>query len=143
MNSLVEKVLTDINKLTKHRALITSGHLDTVNADQSLLYQVVFNLISNAIKYSAKNEKAVVEIQSERKDGEFIFSISDNDAGFDMAHANKLFVAFQRLHSNEDFEGTGVGLAIVHRIITRHGGRVWTEGKKNKGAIFFFSLPDS
>ena len=140
MNELIEGVLFDLNKSVKHCAEIKIGKLHKVTADYSLLFQVMFNLISNAVKYSSKKENPVVEIFSEENNGEIIFSIKDNGAGFDMQYANKLFGVFQRLHSEKDFEGTGVGLAIVQRVIAKHNGRVWAEGSVNEGAVFNFSL---
>jgi two-component system sensor histidine kinase/response regulator len=100
------------------------------------------NLVSNALKYSAKSENPRVEIASEAQDGEVVISIRDNGAGFDMRYADKLFGVFQRLHSQDEFEGSGVGLAIVHRIVARHGGHVWAEGQVGRGATFHFSLPN-
>ncbi|HEY8688549.1 MAG TPA: response regulator [Chitinophagaceae bacterium] len=140
MNALAEGVLFDLNKSIVHCAEIKIGKLHKVTADYSLLHQVMFNLISNAVKYSSKKENPVVEIFSEENNGEIIFSIKDNGVGFDMHYANKLFGVFQRLHSEKDFEGTGVGLAIVQRIIVKHNGRVWAEGSVNEGAVFYFSL---
>ncbi|MDP4285314.1 MAG: ATP-binding protein [Bacteroidota bacterium] len=102
--------------------------------------QVWVNLISNAVKYSGGKEKPIIEIGSEIKGDEIIYHIKDNGAGFDMRYADKLFGIFQRLHSDEEFEGTGVGLAIVKRLVTKHGGRVWAEGKLNEGAAFYFTL---
>lgn len=109
-------------------------------ADHSAIKQVWLNLISNAVKYSKFKDKTIIKIDSELKGDEITYSIKDNGAGFDMRYANKLFGVFQRLHSEEEFEGTGVGLAIVQRIITKHGGRVWAESTVNKGATFFFTL---
>jgi light-regulated signal transduction histidine kinase (bacteriophytochrome) len=109
--------------------------------DPKLLYQVWTNLISNAIKFSARREKALIQIGSQVSAAETIFYIRDNGAGFDPQYAEKLFGVFQRLHSERDFAGTGVGLAIVQRIISRHGGRVWAEGRLNEGATFYFSIP--
>jgi signal transduction histidine kinase len=112
-------------------------------ADSITLRQVWLNLISNAIKYSKLKEKTIIEIGSENNDGEIVYYIKDNGAGFDMRYANKLFDIFQRLHSDEEFEGTGIGLAIVKRIIFKHGGRIWADGKVNEGAIFYFTLNKS
>ena len=140
MNELTEGVLFDLNKSVKHCAEIKIGNLHKVTADYGLLHQVMFNLISNAVKYSSKKENPVVEIFSKENNGEIIFSVKDNGAGFDMQYADKLFGVFQRLHSQEDFEGTGVGLAIVQRVIAKHRGKVWAESKVNEGAIFNFSL---
>ncbi|MCI0750284.1 MAG: ATP-binding protein, partial [Flammeovirgaceae bacterium] len=103
-------------------------------------FQVMLNLISNAIKYSSKNEKPIIQISSEATNEEITFCVKDNGAGFDMKYASKLFGVFQRLHMEREFEGTGVGLAIVHRIITKHGGKIWAEGKVDNGAIFYFTL---
>ena len=112
-------------------------------ADSTTIKQVWINLISNSIKYSKRKEKIIIEIGSEIKGDEIIYYIKDNGAGFDMRYANKLFGVFQRLHSEEEFEGTGVGLAIVQRIISKHGGRIWAEGKENEGATFYFTLNKS
>lgn len=109
--------------------------------DATLIQQVITNLLSNAIKYSARSEKPIVAIRSVREGDHVIFEIRDNGVGFDMEYADKLFGVFQRLHSSADFEGTGVGLAIVQRIIHKHGGRVWAEAAPGDGARFFFSLP--
>jgi PAS domain S-box-containing protein len=141
MNEMAKEVMVELNISMAHHAKIKIGKLHKVKADYSLLRQVMFNLISNAVKYSSKKENPVVEISSEDKNGEIIFSVKDNGAGFDMRYADKLFGVFQRLHSQDEFEGTGVGLAIVQRIISRHKGRSWAEGKVNEGATFYFSFP--
>lgn len=115
--------------------------LPRVKGDIDMLKQVWINLISNAVKYSSKNQKSLVEIDYEDLENEIIYRIKDNGVGFEMQYVNKLFGVFQRLHNSKTFDGTGVGLAIVHRIIQRHSGRVWGEGIPNKGATFYFSLP--
>ncbi|MGH8206591.1 MAG: ATP-binding protein, partial [Steroidobacteraceae bacterium] len=115
-------------------------------ADASVIRQVWCNLIGNALKYSAKQPEPRVRISGtiEEREAvyrEAVYRVEDNGAGFDMQYAHKLFGVFQRLHAAEDFAGTGVGLAIVHRIVTRHGGRIWAEGEPGKGAWFQFALP--
>lgn len=140
MNELAGSVIAEIKKQGIGNTEITTGRLHPVKADYSLIYQVMLNLISNAVKYSSKKPEPRVEISSVESKGEIIFSIKDNGAGFDMNYADKLFGVFQRLHSQEEFEGTGVGLAMVQRIISRHKGRIWAEGKVNEGATFFFTL---
>lgn len=109
--------------------------------DRHLLKQVLVNLLSNAVKYSSKKEAPVIEVGAEKQDKWITYYVKDNGAGFDPKYADRLFGVFQRLHKASDFEGTGVGLAIVHRIITRHGGTVWAKSALNEGATFYFQLP--
>ena len=119
-------------------------HVDSVPpavGDPALMHQVWMTLLSNAIKFSSKRERAVIKVRGEHGENETIYSVQDNGVGFDMQYAHKLFGVFQRLHSTREFEGNGVGLAIVQRLIHRHGGRVWAEGKVGEGAIFYFTLP--
>jgi two-component system sensor histidine kinase/response regulator len=119
-------------------------HLDDLkkaSGDPILFRQVWMNLISNAIKFTSRRERAVISITSREEEDRVVYCVKDNGAGFNMKYADKLFGVFQRLHSEKDFEGTGVGLAIVQRIVQRHSGKVWAEGETDKGAAFFFSLP--
>ncbi len=142
INKLLEIVLSEINQSTTHHAEIKFSNLLPAVADYNLLQHVLTNLLSNAIKYSSKTEKPLIEIKSERKNGALIYAVSDNGVGFDMQYVNKLFGVFQRLHSDQEFSGNGVGLAIVQRIIQKHDGKVWAEGQEGLGATFYFSLPD-
>ena len=134
MNQLTQSVLNEVNKSMTHHAGIDTSKLHNVKADYNLLHQVMSNLVLNAVKYSSLKKNPMVKISSKEKNGEIIFSVKDNGAGFDMQYSNKLYGVFQRLHSQNEFEGTGVGLAIVKRIINKHGGKV------NEGATFYFSL---
>lgn len=124
-----------------NRSVFTIGHLYPGNGDKALLKQVWINLITNACKYSRNQASPSIEIGSSKKNTETIYYVKDNGVGFDMKLYDKLFGVFQRLHHESEFEGTGVGLAIVQRIISRHGGKVWAEAKLNEGATFYFSLP--
>jgi light-regulated signal transduction histidine kinase (bacteriophytochrome) len=114
-----------------------------VAGDRALLRQVWTNLIGNALKYSSKRDNPSVEIGGAEEGGEQGFWVSDNGAGFDSRYSQKLFNVFQRLHSTDEFEGTGVGLAIVHRVVTKHGGRIWAESTLGQGATFRFAFPVS
>ncbi len=118
------------------------GPLPTGVADPTLMRQVWMNLIANAIKFSSKVERATIKVSARQSQGECVYTVQDNGAGFEMEYVGKLFGVFQRLHSANEFEGTGVGLALVQRIIRRHGGRVWAEGEPDKGATFHFALQE-
>jgi PAS domain S-box-containing protein len=138
---LVEQVLAETSELRAGREIqITVHPLPSCLADPSLLKQVWVNLLSNAFKYTQQQSRPEVVIGCRTDAGEKTFFIRDNGTGFDMRYAGKLFGVFQRLHRSDEFEGTGVGLAIVQRIVHRHGGRVWAEAKPGEGATFFFSL---
>jgi len=144
MNEMVTNLCREINLEQGKKAIrFEINELQSASGDFVAIKQVWVNLISNAVKFSSLTKDPIVEIGSAKKEGEVVYFIKDNGAGFDMRYSNKLFGVFQRLHSNTKFEGTGVGLAIVHRIITKHGGKVWAEGKVNEGATFYFSLPQN
>ena len=141
IEKLVQSIIEETERSVQHKAGIKIQPLISVDADRSLLSHVWMNLISNAIKYSSKKENPQIEIGSKKQENEIIYYIRDNGAGFNMEYANKLFGVFQRFHNSTEFEGTGVGLAIVQRIVAKHGGRVWAEAEVDKGATFYFSLP--
>jgi light-regulated signal transduction histidine kinase (bacteriophytochrome) len=141
MNTLISGVLHDLQKTIPAKTEIKVDDLQGSKGDYTLISQVMVNLLSNAIKYSSGKEHPVVEIYSEEKDGSIVYTVKDNGAGFDMRYVNKLFGVFQRLHSSKEFEGTGVGLAIVHRIVEKHGGEIWAEAELGHGASFHFLLP--
>jgi PAS domain S-box-containing protein len=138
---LVRNALEELNFQRQGRQIdVRIADLPPCQADQALLKQVWINLLSNALKYTGKREAALVEIGCAREKGQNVYFVRDNGTGFDMKFAHKLFGVFQRLHRAEDYEGTGVGLAIVQRVIHRHGGRVWAESAKDRGATFYFTL---
>ena len=142
VNELVDHAYNEIQiPFTKGKLIVDA--LPHIEADYNLLRQVVVNLLSNAIKYSSKVEHPSIQIGFTKKENAIVYFVKDNGAGFDMEYSDKLFGVFQRLHSTKEFEGTGVGLAIVKRIIENQGGTVWAEGKVGEGATFYFSLPVS
>lgn len=142
--NVVQFVLQELQAETKGRDIrVALSELPSCEVDPGLIKQVWVNLLSNAFKYTRKIARAVIEVGSRLDKEAVLYFVKDNGAGFDMRYADKLFGAFQRLHSVAEFEGTGIGLANVRRIIARHGGRTWAEGEVGKGAIFYFSLPKS
>ncbi|MBL7919944.1 MAG: GHKL domain-containing protein [Bacteroidia bacterium] len=142
MNNMVKTIVNELKNQAHANTLeFIINPLEEAQGDNSMLKQVITNLLSNAIKYSSKKEKSIIEIGSFKKNTMLIFYVKDNGAGFDMKYYNKLFGVFQRLHSDYEFEGTGVGLALVQRIIKKHQGEVWAEAEAEKGATFYFSLP--
>ncbi len=141
MNALVKTVIAEQTAVATKPVAFNIAELPDAVCDNTLIRQVWSNLLSNAIKYSGKQEDQSVAINSLQQDGFIVYSVKDNGVGFDMAYSDKLFGVFQRLHKQSEFEGTGVGLALVHRIITKHGGNVWAESEEGKGATFYFSLP--
>lgn len=142
LNAVIREVLNSMQQELEDRNIEWKiGELPVVEGDASMLRLALQNLISNAVKYTSTREKAVIEIQGHENGPEAVICIRDNGVGFDMRYVNKLFGVFQRLHRAEEFEGTGIGLANVQRIIARHEGRIWAEGALGQGASFFFTLP--
>jgi light-regulated signal transduction histidine kinase (bacteriophytochrome) len=142
MGSLVQDTLRELAPAMADRTIeMKVGPLPHVHGDRVMLQRVWTNLLDNAIKYTGRNLNAIIEVGARTERNEVVFYVVDNGAGFDMQFRHKLYGVFQRLHGTEQFVGTGTGLAIVKRIVTRHGGRVWAEGKVGEGATFYFALP--
>jgi len=142
MTSLAKNIYSNFHQDTEGRTVIfTVDDLPKTKGDRVLLTQVLTNLIGNAIKFTQDKNITKIEVGFNTDKDDYIFFVKDNGAGFDMKYYDKLFGLFQRLHTQEEFSGTGVGLSIVQRIISRHGGRVWGEGKVGEGATIYFSLP--
>jgi len=138
---LVREALEELRgKQPDRRIEIQISELPDCVGDPSLLRQVLVNLLSNAFKFTRQRENAMIEVGCRQQGAEKVYFVRDNGAGFDMRYAGKLFGVFQRFHRAEEFEGTGVGLSIVQRIIQRHGGRIWAEAEPDKGATFYFTL---
>jgi signal transduction histidine kinase len=143
VSEMVNTIVQELRNESGERELeIRIGELPEVEGDSSLLRQVFVNLLSNAFKFTRKN-KALIEVGCDTGGAENVFFVKDNGAGFDMAYSQKLFSVFQRLHTEDQFEGTGIGLSIVHRIVQRHRGRVWAQAEVGKGATFYIALPKS
>jgi signal transduction histidine kinase len=142
VGALVTRVLVEIRQrdASAHHTDVSTGELPAVDADEGLLTQVFVNLLGNAFKFSRRASRALVSVGAEPRDGEWVYFVRDNGVGFDMAHASKLFDAFQRLPGAGDYEGSGVGLSIVQSIVSRHGGRIWAEAEPGHGACFRFTL---
>ncbi|MDR3628608.1 MAG: PAS domain S-box protein [Ignavibacteriaceae bacterium] len=139
---IITDVLNELSIETKGRVIDWKiSSLPIIHGDPSMLKQVILNLISNALKFTKNKDNAVIELGASITDKEHVFYVKDNGAGFDMKYVDKLFGVFQRLHNSNEFEGTGIGLANIKRIITRHGGRVWAEGAVDEGATFYFTIP--
>jgi light-regulated signal transduction histidine kinase (bacteriophytochrome) len=144
LDNLVNQIVDELRADCGRRSIdFTVGKLGTAEADPALLKQVLVNLLGNAIKFTRGKNPAVVEVgrrkEAEKGDAN-IYYVKDNGAGFDMRYSDKLFGMFQRLHRTDEYEGTGVGLSIVQRIINRHGGRVWADSRPGEGATFYFTL---
>lgn len=142
MNVLVDESWEELKVLNPDRDLVLQcAALPPAHGDRVLIREVLMNLLSNAVKFTRLNEHALITVGAESDGRENVYYIKDNGIGFEMAYYDKLFNVFQRIHSRDEFEGTGVGLALVSRIIRRHGGRVWATGVPGDGAAFYFSLP--
>lgn len=138
MSSMVKALSHEVQEASNNTVIkFVIGEMPDAYADNTLIKQVWINLINNAVKFSGKKSNPTVSISGEKKDKDLIYNISDNGVGFNPAYIDKLFGAFNRLHSRTDFEGTGIGLSVVRRIIHRHGGRVWAESQPDKGATFW------
>jgi light-regulated signal transduction histidine kinase (bacteriophytochrome) len=140
MKALAQTVVAEVREAYPG-AQIDVGALPMVVGDQTMLRQALSNLIDNALKFSARRAQPEVKIGAEIRNGETVFHVRDNGAGFDMRYAGRLFGVFQRMHSATEFPGTGVGLAVVKRIVDRHKGRIWAEAVPDQGACFYFTLP--
>jgi signal transduction histidine kinase len=144
MDVLVRGVWEDLaGERGDRRIELRLGDLPPATGDPRLIRQVLANLLGNAVKYTSHHDDAVVQVTAATDvDGQVVYEIRDNGVGFDMRYADNLFKVFQRLHRREDYEGTGIGLALAARIVRRHGGRIWAEGEPGVGATFRFTLPD-
>jgi light-regulated signal transduction histidine kinase (bacteriophytochrome) len=141
MSALAESVIAELKAGDPDRSIETSIMPGIMGyGDKNMLRVVLSNLLGNAWKYTSNNDGAKIEFGFELRDGEKVYYVRDNGVGFDMSHSDKLFGAFQRLHRRDEFEGTGIGLATVQRVIHRHGGEIWAEAEVGQGAVFYFTL---
>jgi light-regulated signal transduction histidine kinase (bacteriophytochrome) len=143
-NEIVNRALLQLQSMQQDRELLLHiGKLEVCESDPTLLEQIFVNLLSNAFKFTRDRHPAIVEVGSIMRDGERAMFVRDNGVGFDMRYASRLFEVFQRMHTQSEFEGSGVGLSIVRRNVERHGGRIWAESQPNEGATFYFTLGTS
>ena len=142
MGALVKNVITDLTITVPGRDInFKTKKLNSISTNRTMIQIVLNNLISNAIKFTRPKKKAIIEIGSSREESEIVYYIKDNGVGFNEKYADKLFGVFQRLHREDEFEGTGIGLGLAQRIVFKHGGRIWANAELDKGATFYFSLP--
>ncbi|MBI3725031.1 GHKL domain-containing protein, partial [bacterium] len=142
LNEAFERAVANLNaSIGEAHGSVTRGDLPVVDGDVSQLLQVLQNLIGNAIKFCSKDRAPRVHVSAQPRDGAWLVAVADNGIGIDMEHAERVFVIFQRLHGRDDYPGTGIGLAIVKKIVERHGGRIWLESKVGEGTTFFFTIP--
>jgi light-regulated signal transduction histidine kinase (bacteriophytochrome) len=143
VEALAHEAADSLDDGNGHRPAISIAHLPAARADPTLLRQVFANLLSNAIKFTRDEPDPRIDVGSYADNGSPVYVVRDNGVGFDMRHADKIFTVFQRLHRQEDYEGTGIGLALVARIVARHGGRIWADASPGEGAAFYFTLDGS
>ena len=142
MKNMVNSIYHEVtDEKQRKRIKINIAKLPEVEGDTTMMRQVWINLISNSVKFSSHRKQSIISVTSKKEEDKLIYCIKDNGAGFNMKYVDKVFEVFKRLHSEAEFEGTGIGLALVRRIISRHNGDIWAEGKVDKGATFCFSLP--
>jgi PAS domain S-box-containing protein len=142
MGTVVKEVWEELRVINPGKSMtLKVKRIPSAMADRALIRQVLGNILSNAVKFAGSRDEIIVDVGGHREGSEIVYSVKDNGIGFNMAYYDKLFGIFQRLHNPDEYEGTGVGLAITQRIVSRHGGRVWAEGEVDRGAIFYFSLP--
>ena len=143
INNIIEQTYLNLKTaIDENDAQITNDHLPTLKVDEQLMVQLFQNLISNAIKYRGE-ESPKIHISAKRESNEWLFSVKDNGIGISGKHLEKIFTIFQRLHTHEEYEGTGIGLAIVQKIVHQHNGEIWAESELGKGTTFYFTIPQS